>query len=316
MREPQPPNMKTDTMQVIKSEENITDNNFGYKFFCKYCNYHCKTKFLYNQHCATKKHGRNINNNNINNNINNNNINNNNKGGKHLCACGKEYNHLRSFKRHTQLCGKEIIQVNSSDANGDLHEVLTKLITQNQNILLENKEMRDMVKEMIPKIGNTVINNKFNLQIFLNEKCKDAINLTDFVQNLNLSLDDLHTPKHEGYISGITNIFVKGLREMDMYKRPIHCSDLKREVLYVRDNNSWAKDNNNKDQLKSAIHQVSKKQVGLIKYWEEENPNWSETDKGADEYIRMVRSVTNAGVQSDTDDKIIKTIAKEVLIEK
>ena len=101
-----------------------------------------------------------------------------------------------------------------------------------------------------------------------------------------------------------------------MYKRPIHCSDLKREVLYVRDNNSWAKDNNNKDQLKSAIHQVSKKQVGLIKYWEAENPKWSETDKGADEYIRMVRSVTNAGVQSDTDDKIIKTIAKEVLIEK
>lgn len=308
MRELQSSNMKTDTIQVINSEENITDNNIGSKFFCESCNYHCNTSFLYKQHCSTKKHGRNKNK--------NKNNNNNNKGVKHLCTCGKEYNHLRSFKRHSKICGKEMIQVNSSDTNDDLHEVLTKLITQNQNILLENKEMRDMVKEMIPKIGNTVINNKFNLQIFLNEKCKDAINLTDFVQNLNLTLDDLHTPKHEGYISGITNIFVKGLREMDMYKRPIHCSDLKREVLYVRDNNSWAKDNNNKDQLKSAIHQVSKKQVGLIKYWEAENPKWSETDKGADEYIRMVRSVTNAGVQSDTDDKIIKTIAKEVLIEK
>jgi len=308
MRELQSSNMKTDTIQVINSEENITDNNIGSKFFCESCNYHCNTSFLYKQHCSTKKHGRNKNK--------NKNKNNNNKGVKHLCICGKEYSHQQSFKRHSKICGKEMIQVNSSDTNDDLHEVLTKLITQNQNILLENKEMRDMVKEMIPKIGNTVINNKFNLQIFLNEKCKDAINLTDFVQNLNLTLDDLHTPKHEGYISGITNIFVKGLREMDMYKRPIHCSDLKREVLYVRDNNSWAKDNNNKDQLKSAIHQVSKKQVGLIKYWEAENPKWSETDKGADEYIRMVRSVTNAGVQSDTDDKIIKTIAKEVLIEK
>jgi len=235
---------------------------------------------------------------------------------KHLCLCGKEYTHVQSFKRHTQLCGKELVEKKKSGMDDELREVITNLITQNQNILLENKEMRDMVKEMIPKIGNTVINNKFNLQIFLNEKCKDAVNLTEFVQNLNLNLDDLQITKQEGYITGITNIFVKGLREMDMHKRPIHCSDLKREVLYVRDNNMWGKDNNNKDQIKTAIHMVAKKQVGLIKYWEAAHPKWADTDKGADEYIRMIRCVTNAGPQNNTEGKIIKTIAKEVLIEK
>jgi hypothetical protein len=140
----------------------------------------------------------------------------------------------------------------------ELMDVITKLISQNQNILLENKEMRDMVKEMIPKMGTTVINNKFNLQIFLNEKCKDAINLTEFVQNLNLNLDDLNKTRSEGYISGIANIFVKGLRELELHKRPIHCCDLKREILYVRDNNSWGKDNNNKDHIKGAINIVAK----------------------------------------------------------
>jgi hypothetical protein len=286
--------------------EKIKNNKKEQNFVCEACNYSCKTKFLFQQHCSTKKHKRNTDENvPVDTKI-------------HICPCGKQYNHIQSYKRHIRSCNKELAipQTSHKTIDAELRTVITNLISQNQNILLENKEMREMVKEMIPKMGTTVINNKFNLQIFLNEKCKDAINLTEFVDNLQLNLEDLNKTRREGYISGITNIFVKGLRELELHKRPIHCCDLKREVLYVRDNNEWGKENNNKDHIKGAINVVAKKQIGLIKLWEANNPDWSKTDKGAEQYIQMVRSITDAGSQTSSENKIIRTIAKEVLIEK
>ncbi|MAA51437.1 MAG: hypothetical protein CMJ41_00030 [Phycisphaerae bacterium] len=198
----------------------------------------------------------------------------------------------------------------------ELRCMISTLITQNQNMLLENKDMREMVKDMIPKIGsnNTTIN-KFNLQVFLNEECKDAINLTDFVETLRLELADLDATRQNGYVNGITNIFVRGLRELELHKRPIHCSDLKREVLYVKDNDTWLKDNEDKDKMKRAITTVAKRQIDIIKDWEAKNENWNETEKGTQMYIDMVRSVTG-GNDNVSDNKIIKTIAKEVIIEK
>tara|TARA_Y100001958_G_scaffold48682_2_gene32553 strand:- start:6854 stop:7744 length:891 start_codon:yes stop_codon:yes gene_type:complete len=287
-------------------KKNTIKDNGSYKFECKFCNYACKTKFLYKQHCSTKKHKKNTANILKNEDI------------QHVCLCGKKYNHIQSYKRHIQSCNKEMVEKHnpSNEIDNELRNAITNLISQNQNILLENKEMREIVKEMIPKIGNTVIHNKFNLQIFLNEKCKDAINLTEFVQNLSLNLDDLNKTRRDGYVSGITNIFVKGLRELELHKRPIHCCDLKREVLYVRDNNEWGKESNNKEHIKDAINIVAKKQIGLIKLWETHNPDWSKTDKGAEEYIKMIRYITDAGVHNNSDDKIIRTIAKEVLIKK
>tara|TARA_Y100000389_G_C17383980_1_gene475941 strand:+ start:282 stop:1163 length:882 start_codon:yes stop_codon:yes gene_type:complete len=292
----------TNNQKGEKGESNKKDLSF----VCEACNYFCKTKFLYNQHCSTKKHKRNTEGNS------------NHDMKQHICHCGKQYNHIQSYRRHVRSCNKEIVVKNTQHQTIDeeLRDVITNLISQNQNILLENKEMREMVKEMIPKMGTTVINNKFNLQIFLNEKCKDAINLTEFVQNLKLNLDDLNKTRSEGYISGITNIFVKGLRELELHKRPIHCCDLKREVLYVRDNNEWGKDNNNKDHIKGAINVVVKKQIGLIKLWEANNPDWNKTDRGAEQYIKMVRCITDACSQNNSENKIIRTIAKEVLIEK
>lgn len=294
-------------MEVVEKTKTVENVDRNAKYVCTFCDYSCNTKFLYKQHCSTKKHKK-YTTNNIEMDV----------KQKYTCSCGKIYTHIQSYKRHKQSCDKQLVvkQPKNMSIDDELREVITNLISQNQNILLENKEMRDMVKEMIPKIGNTVINNKFNLQIFLNEKCKDAINLTEFVQNLTLNLDDLNKTRRDGYITGITNIFVKGLRELDLYKRPIHCCDLKREVLYVRDNNEWEKDNNNKDHIKGAINIVARKQIGLIKLWEAKNPDWSKTDRGAEQYIKMIRCITNAGTQPISDNKIIRTIAKEVLIEK
>ena len=183
-------------------------------------------------------------------------------------------------------------------------------------MLLESKDMREMVKDMIPKLGNnnTTIN-KFNLQVFLNEQCKDALNLTDFVATLQLELADLDATRQHGYVNGITNIFVRGLRELELHKRPIHCSDLKREVLYVKDNDTWLKDDDDKARMKQAITTVAKRQLAIIKDWEAKNDKWNETDKGTKMYIDMVKSVTG-GSDESSENKIIKTIAKEVIIEK
>ena len=280
-------------------------NKKKHKYNCSFCGYNCDTKFLFKQHCSTKKHIKNEAANIV--------I----KKKRYTCDCGKTYTHVQSYNRHVASCNKELITSDQMQKiDGDLRNILTHLITQNQNILMENKEMREMVKDMIPKIGTTVINNKFNLQLFLNEKCKDAINLSEFVENLKLNLDDLNKTRNEGYISGITNIFVKRLRELDLHKRPIHCCDLKREVLYVRANNEWGKDNVNKDHIKGAINVVARKQIGLIKSWEAANPGWNNTDEGAEQYIQMIHSITNPGNENKSEEKIIRTIAKEVLIEK
>jgi len=293
------------------------------KYYCKKCDYYCDKLFLYKQHCNTKKHTKE-------------------KCSKMLkkyaldfykCECGRKYQHIQSYKRHKKKCEgacnvlfdvqekkneqlQEDINKNIEDnENVNLRGMISTLIRQNENILMENKEMRKLVKDIIPKIGNnnTTIN-KFNLQVFLNEKCKDAINMSDFVETIRLEVDDLDATRQNGYVSGITNIFVRGLRQLELHKRPIHCSDLKREVLYVKDNNSWEKDSDNKT-MKNAITTLAKRQIDIIEEWEANNHDWNSTENGTQRYIDMIRNVTN-GDEIMNENKIIKTIAKEVTIEK
>ena len=179
-------------------------------------------------------------------------------------------------------------------------------------MLLENTEMREILKDVIPRIGNTTINNKFNLHIFLNEQCKDALNFTDFIETLALKNIDLDDTCDNSYVNGISNIIIRGLKDLDTYKRPIHCTDIKREILYIKDNDEWEKDNENKDKIKTAISNVAQKQVDKIKEWEDENPDWKNTSDGKERYIDMVSNITT---EQDTN-RIIKAISKEVIIEK
>lgn len=281
------------------------------KYYCEKCDYSCNKIFLYKQHCKTKKHSKTQCSKMLKKNA----------AEKYSCECGRKYEHIQSYKRHKKTCASScnvILDVQEKDQDqekADLRGMISTLITQNQTMLMENKEMRELVKDMIPKIGNnnTTIN-KFNLQVFLNEQCKDAINLSDFVETLRLELDDLDATRQNGYVSGITSIFVRGLRELELHKRPIHCSDLKREVLYVKDNDSWEKDRDNKT-MKQAITTLAKRQIDIIKEWEADNVNWNSTETGTQRYIDMVRNVTN-GNDNVNDNKIIKTIAKEVTIDK
>ena len=286
--------------KICDPETEIKKKNF----YCEKCDYNAKTKFLYFQHCKTIKHKKQECSKNAQK-----------YETPHICSCGRKYKHIQSFNRHKKICHEENKIIKTNIENKKLQNLISTLVTQNENILLENKEMREMVKDMIPKIGNNTTINKFNLNVFLNEECKDAINLTDFVETLKLEFTDLDNTRENGYVSGITNIFVKGLKELEFNKRPIHCSDLKREVLYVKDNDIWEKDNSKKDKLKNALSIVSKRQLNKIKEWEKNYPNWEKSEQGTNNYIDMIKNLTQ---QTDNEDKnkIIKTIAKEVIIDK
>ena len=303
---------------ICEKNMKISISHKYYSKQCKICDYLASSKFLWEQHCKTKKHQKRemlIN------------AHDQKKQNStlilHYCNhCGKGYSHIQSLNRHKKICAQQNLIIKEKNNTSDisvLDEMFKALLKHSERMLTENQEMREMVKEMLPKIGNnnTTINNKFNLQVFLNEECKDAINLTDFIDTLTLELSDLDETRQNGYVSGMTNIFVRGLKQLDLCKRPIHCSDIKREILYIKDNDTWEKDSEEKDKLKEAINKVAKKQIDQIKDWEADNPNWNKTDKGKNNYIEMVKNVTNNGtIEDNTDNRIIKTIAKEVIIEK
>jgi len=255
----------------------------------------------------------------------------------YMCSfCDKVYSSRSSLWYHKKKCGKQVKDISGGKVEEDVGDLLPYVSNeivdaQDMNnldvkemfmeVLQENKELRKTIQTMIPKIGNTTnhITNKFNMNIFLNQECKDALNIMDFVESLKIQMDDLvHTGK-VGFVDGITNIFIRGLRELELHKRPIHCSDLKREVLYVKDNNMWEKETENKDKLKKAIHSIKRSNIQQINSWVEENPECLATDNTKNEdYMQIVHhSLGGSGNQQDKNiHKIIKNVAKEVYLQK
>lgn len=299
-------------MHKMMSEENrLPSGKTG--FYCAKCDYTCSTRFLFKQHLNTKKH-------------------------KLRCACGRSYRHIQSYKRHAAKCPDAIelaqsaaqteaptdavqpetsediaITPQSDDAEKkELRTIIRDLADQNRTILLENQKMQSVVRDMLPKIGSN--NTTFNLQVFLNEKCKDAINLSEFVDTLELKAGDLDRTRKLGYAGGVANILVRGLQQMEVHRRPIHCSDLQHQTLFVRDQDAWEQGEDGRGKLKVAISTVAHRQTGKIKEWEAVNPDWNKTNEGTQRYIEMVRSVTDGGEDGGADSKIISSIAKEVEI--
>lgn len=294
------------------------NGNENPNFYCKKCDYGCNRRFLMSQHEKTKKHQmlKNAQKCSSTQNLEN---------SLHKCNCGKSYKHVQSYKRHVKTCTEasenQIVTVENKTDNttDDLRNMLSTISEQYKNMVVENAEMRKIVTELIPRIGNnnttTTVNNQINIQMFLNEECKDALNLTDFIDTLKLDMADLDSTRENGYVIGIANIFLRGLKALDLNKRPIHCSDLKREVLYVKDDGIWEKESADKQKIRSAITTVSKKQINAIKQWEEQYPGWQTTDKGTNEYCEMVQQVTTP-TNNEKDNRIIKSIASCVVLEK
>jgi hypothetical protein len=188
-----------------------------------------------------------------------------------------------------------------------------KLIEQNGKL---QEQLVSLSKEK--SVVNNIVNNtnNFNLNIFLNEKCKDALNISDFIQSLKITLDDLMYTKNKGLVEGITNVMIKGLRQLDIYKRPIHCTDTKRETMYIKDCEKWEKDDNH-DKIKNTILKIANKERNMISVWVDENPDWFDTEASQIEYLTMVRNVCEP-IENDErcEKKIIRNISREVFLDK
>jgi hypothetical protein len=246
-----------------------------------------------------------------------------------LCNCGKKYNHRQSLFRHKKNCinVNASIETNNINEKINLNENFFEIVKQNQefkDLLIEqNKIILDLSSKVGTNITNSTINSNnktFNLQVFLNEKCKDALNITDFVNSLKLTLEDLENVGDKGFVNGITRIFVNGLKKLDVYKRPIHCSDLKRETMYLKNENVWEKDNENKENMKKVIKQIANKNINKIYEWKDKYPDCKYSDsKKNDQYSRII--IESMGASTIEEDqvlyeKIIKNIAKETTIDK
>ena len=305
-------------------------------FYCKTCDYTTSRKFNLDKHELTPKH------------INANNASemltvSSKKVVKWInCTCGVKYKHLSSLCRHKQQCtwkpdpdctigtqDVSIIPVTDASNNVISSELVLELLKQNNEfkslIAEQNKHILELMEKGIgnttnTNCNNTINKNKFNLNIFLNEQCKDAMNIMDFVNSLQLKLSDLERVGELGYVKGIGHIVLNKLKALDVCKRPIHCSDLKRETMYVKDENSWEKENGKNEKITKMIKHVAHKNQLQINEWRQENPEHKNPESvKCDKYLAIVNQSMGGSTEDDdinNYNKIIKNIAKEVIIDK
>ena len=289
------------TILVQKSSEN---------FVCESCDYVTCRKSQYERHLSTSKHK----------NTTNTTINTTNLVPKssenYICECGKEYKHHSSLWSHKKKCNS----TNDTDNNNNEIKELKELM---KYLMKENSELKTMMFEVIKNgtHNNTTNshNKSFNLQFFLNETCKDAMNIMDFVDSIKIQLSDLENVGKLGYVDGISNIIAKNLNSLDETKRPVHCTDTKREVMYVKDEDKWEKEADNKPKIRKLIKHVAHKNTKLLKDYKTKYPGCEKSEsKYSDKYDKLI--VEAFGGKGDNDDakedKIIKNILKEVKIEK
>ena len=234
---------------------------------------------------------------------------------KYSCvSCTKVFNDRAGLWRHKKKCLDKDLDINDKDT------IILQLLKQNselqQSLVAMSKE-----KSITNNINTNNSHNKtFNLQVFLNETCKDALNIQDFVSSIQFNLEDLENTGRKGYIEGISNIILKNLNRLEQYLRPIHCSDYKREVLYIKDNNKWEKECESKPILTNAIKTIANGNIKQIKEWRDKNPDCTDSDsKKNNLYLKIVSNSMNGTTEEESQknlSKIISNVAKEVVIDK
>jgi len=238
------------------------------------------------------------------------------------CLCGKKYVDNSGLWRHKKKCNQYNIEENiKNPENPDKKDELINYL------IKENQEFKNLILEIVKKdtttnnnITNTNSHNKtFNLQFFLNETCKDAMNIMDFVDSIKIQLSDLEKVGKIGFVEGISNIIVKNLNSLDENKRPVHCTDSKREVMYVKDDNKWEKENDDKKKLRKAIKHIAYKNTKILSEFRAKHPDCLKSNsKVSEQYNKLVMEALGGKGDNDLEkeDKIIKNIAKEVTIDK
>jgi len=286
-------------------------------FECKLCDFKCSKQSDYDRHLMTPKHQ------NANKMLTNANNFTPKNAEKFVCdKCCKNFKHGSSLSRHRKNC--PIIE--NSENNQNIEEKNDQKDELINYLIKENQEFKSLILEIVKKdtTTNNIINNNshnktFNLNVFLNEQCKDAMNIMDFVDSVKLQLADLENMGRIGFVEGISNIIVKNLNSLDETKRPIHCTDAKREVMYIKDEDKWEKDNEEKKKIRKAIKHIAHKNSKLLTEFKEKHPDCGKSvSKFSDQYNTLI--IEAMGGQGDNDlekeNKIIKNIAKEVIIDK
>jgi hypothetical protein len=291
-------------------------------FYCKTCDYTSSRKHDMDKHLSTHKHAR---------------LTKANKTtensehvephDKYVCKCGSKYKHQASLSKHKHHCkqyNKEVmtkenitaeIVIKMMESNNQLKEFfISQMAEQNKIISSQTKT----INEIIPKIGssniittnnNTINNNqKLNINLFLNEQCKDAISMDAFVNSIEVSLPDLIVTKDKGLVEGISNIIIENMSKLPLTQRPIHCTDVKRETIYIK-NDTWEKDND-QSKTKEAIKKISGLQIKNLNKWKEANPGYMEDDKLKEEFMYLVKHSTD----EIKNEKIIKSVCKKTYI--
>jgi len=304
---------------------NENDSKKLAKYCCEKCDFNTSSKNDYNRHLLTKKH-----------NSSNSQCLAMEKTQKNsfICECGKQYMDNSGLWRHKNKSKCDVIIKDKLDSESDdeydiikskkNEELITYLIKENaefkQLLIEQNKQMIEMCKNAGNHNHTNSHNKSFNLQFFLNETCKDALNISDFVKSIKPSLEDLEATGRLGYVEGVSNIILKNLNTLDSNMRPIHCTDIKREVLYVKDNDEWIKEQDEKPVLTKAIKVIANENIKNINEWRTSNPGCTSADSRKNDMYLKIVSNAMSGSSSDESckniNKIIGNVSKKVIIDR
>ena len=308
---------------------NEKSQNVANKFECAKCDYMCFNKFDFKKHLLTRKHSE----------TNNTNENSQKIAKTYTCQnCNNEYKHQSSLCKHVKTCEPKPSQKSQIQPvdNPDYMTIISQLLNQNnelKNFIIEQasehkKETLEIVNKVIENVkpvtnnnnntinGNVNNNQKFNINVYLNEQCKDAINFSDFIKNIEVSREDLENNAQLGFVDGFSKILIENLKQLSKTERPIHCTDVKRETMYIKDEDKWSKEEDS-TKINNAIQEVTRKSMRTLLNWKEENPDYKDNDSEFSNLCIVIQKNSMAAHNRDTYfSKVAKAVAKEVVVDK
>ena len=264
---------------------------------------------------------------------------------KYQCECGNSYSYRQSLHIHKKKCFNNFNNnINNNINHNNENQIITFDDTPSENMIISKnandinhltslvievvknnsefqKQMMDMCKNMqttiISNNCNNTTNNTFNLQVFLNEHCKDAMNISEFIDSFDLQVSDLENVGRVGYIEGMSNIIINKIKELDVSKRPIHCSDLKREIIYIKDDDVWEREDANNTKFRKVIKKVAGKNIGMLNDWRDMYPECMDVESEYNDiYVKLTRTAMGPSDTEGTEAKIMKKILKHIVIDK
>jgi len=281
-------------------------------FICKLCDFKTCKKNNYNRHILTIKHKKLSNSDKI---VTNSDKNEQNEQKETIngfeCICGNKYKYRQGLSYHKKKCmfkDKESITQNLSQ------EFVLDVIKKQQDQITE---LTNTIKNMAPLINSNITNNtqnnnqKFNINVFLNEQCKDAINMSDFIKSLHITIEQLDFTKQNGLVQGLSKSIIENMNKLSIYERPMHCTDSKRETLYIKEDNEWKKDIN-KEKIKGAIKKASSKNFNALMDWKKLNPDYMNSEDKTDYFTKTISTIGK--LTTNIDEKIIKNLCKETYV--